>query len=118
MASLNSKIALVGFSWRLPGGSGSGSGVWSDLTTGKNLVTSVPEDRWALDAFSHPSKSAPGTAYTTAAGTLGKIDGFDAAFFGISPREAEQLDPQQRLLLEMAWEAFESGGIQIGRAHV
>jgi acyl transferase domain-containing protein/NADPH:quinone reductase-like Zn-dependent oxidoreductase/NAD(P)-dependent dehydrogenase (short-subunit alcohol dehydrogenase family)/acyl carrier protein len=103
------KVAIVGVAWRLPGQEQ--GPLWSSLVAGRDLVTRVPEDRWSQDAYGHPSKSAPGSAYSAAAGTLGKIDGFDAAFFGISPREAEQLDPQQRLLLEMAWEAFESAGI-------
>lgn len=103
------KIAVVGAAWRLPG-HGRGP-LWSDLLAGADLVTHVPQDRWAQGAYWHPNRSSPGTTYSVAAGTLGSIDGFDAAFFGISPREAEQMDPQQRLLLEMAWEAFESAGI-------
>jgi len=103
------KVAIVGVAWRLPGKEH--GPLWSSLVAGRDLVTKVPEDRWSQDAYGHPSKSSPGSAYSAAAGTLGKIDGFDAAFFGISPREAEQMDPQQRLLLEMAWEAFESAGI-------
>lgn len=103
------KIAIVGMSFRFPGTTT--EGYWSDLMSGKDMVTSVDPARWALETFRHPRKSHPGTSYTFAAGTLGDISGFDAAFFGISPREAQQMDPQQRLLLELAWEAFENGGI-------
>lgn len=103
------KIAIVGMSFRFPGTTT--EGYWSDLMSGKDMVTSVDPSRWALETFRHPRKNHPGTSYTFAAGTLGDISGFDAAFFGISPREAQQMDPQQRLLLELTWEAFENGGI-------
>jgi acyl transferase domain-containing protein/NADPH:quinone reductase-like Zn-dependent oxidoreductase/acyl carrier protein len=106
---VNRPVAIIGFSFRLPGGSG--DDLWARLEAGEDLVTEVPEDRWAKNYFFHPDKTEPGCSYTFAAGTLGDITGFDAGFFGISPREALQMDPQQRLLLEMAWEAFESGGI-------
>ena len=104
-----SQIALIGFSFRMPGGAE--EALWQALLEGRDLVTSVEADRWSQESLLHPNKSEPGTAYTFAAGSIGDVAGFDAAFFGISPREAEQMDPQQRVLLEMAWEAFEQAGI-------
>src|SRR5271163_478487 len=104
-----SPIAVIGFSFRLPGGSD--EALWQALLAGRDLVTSVDRDRWNQDSFLHPNKAEPGTSYSFAAGSIGDVAGFDAAFFGISPREAEQMDPQQRVLLEMAWEAFEQAGI-------
>jgi acyl transferase domain-containing protein len=109
MSHQTTRIAIVGAAWRLPGEDQ--GPLWSSLLAGRDLVTQVPEDRWSQGAYRHPGKFFPGTTYTSAAGTLGDVGGFDAGFFGISPREAEQMDPQQRLLLEMAWEAFESAGI-------
>ena len=87
-------------------------GFWEALLSGKDLVSTVDPGRWAQESYLHPRKSAPGTSYTFAAGSIGDVSGFDAAFFGISPREAEQMDPQQRLLLEMTWEAFENAAIR------
>jgi len=104
------RVAVVGYSFRLPGSNG--DGFWSDLLAGQNLVTQVSPDRWGLDAYLHPRKSHPGTTYTVASGSLGDVSGFDANFFGISPREAAQMDPQQRLLLELSWEALENAGIK------
>ncbi len=106
---MNKRVAIVGYSFRFPGANP--DTFWDSLRAGRNLVTRVPDDRWAQETYLHPRKSEPGTSYTFAAGTLGDVSGFDAAFFGISPREAEQMDPQQRLLLELTWEAFERGGI-------
>jgi len=103
------RVAVVGLSFRFPGTDT--AGYWSALMGGRDLVTEVDGERWAKDAYLHPDKSHPGTAYTFAAGSIGDISGFDAAFFGISPREAALMDPQQRLLLELCWEAIEHAGI-------
>ncbi len=103
------KIAIVGMSYRLPGGTG--RTFWDRLVRGEDLVTEVEDGRWAKKKFHHPRKSEPGTAYTFAAGSIPRVADFDAAFFGISRREAEQMDPQQRLLLTLSWEALESAGI-------
>jgi acyl transferase domain-containing protein/NADPH:quinone reductase-like Zn-dependent oxidoreductase/short-subunit dehydrogenase/acyl carrier protein len=107
---MQKRIAIVGFSFRLPGVGP--DGFWESLEAGRDLVTRVPEDRWAQESYFHPRKTEPGKSYTFAAGTLGDVTGFDAGFFGISPREAAQIDPQQRLLLELTWEALERGGIR------
>jgi Beta-ketoacyl synthase, N-terminal domain/Primase C terminal 2 (PriCT-2) len=104
-----SPIAVIGFSFRMPGGRD--EALWTALLAGRDLVTSVECDRWAQDTLTHPNKAEPGTSYTFAAGSIGDVAGFDAAFFSISPREAEQMDPQQRVLLEMSLEAFEHAGI-------
>ena len=104
------KLAIVGFAFRFPGPGG--AEFWRALWEGRHLVSTVDASRWPVDDFHHPRESEPGASYTRAAGSLGKIDGFDAAFFGISPREAMQMDPQQRLLLELTWESLESGGIR------
>jgi acyl transferase domain-containing protein/NADPH:quinone reductase-like Zn-dependent oxidoreductase/short-subunit dehydrogenase/acyl carrier protein len=105
-----SKLAIVGVSFRFPGPGG--DAFWQALCEGRNLVTSVHDSRWSREAYLHPRPSEPGRSYTFAAGSIGDVSGFDAAFFGISPREAAQMDPQQRLLLELTWEALESGGIR------
>ncbi len=104
------KIAIVGAACRFPGGVDSLSSFWDVLSNGRDVVTSIPDDRFDKGLFYHPDPSTPGRSYTFAAGTLGDVSGFDASFFGISAREAEQMDPQQRLLLEMTYEAMERGG--------
>ncbi|MDQ7990013.1 MAG: type I polyketide synthase [Candidatus Dactylopiibacterium sp.] len=103
------RVAIVGNAFRFP--STTRTRFWPDLLAARNLVTEVPADRWATDAFLHPDRAHAGTSCTFAAGTLGNVSGFDAAFFGISPREATHMDPQQRMLLEMSWEALEDAGI-------
>ena len=103
-------VAILGKSFTLP--SSPGGQFEQDLLDGKNLISSVAQDRWSQDSFLHANKSHPGTAYTFDAGSVGDVSQFDAAFFGISPREAAQIDPQHRLLLEMSWLALEDAGIK------
>lgn len=104
------RVAIIGYSHRLPGNLG--KDLWKHLVAQRDLITQVDTDRWSLESFLHPDKKHLSTSYTFAAGSLGKeIYKFDADFFGISPREIIQIDPQQRLLLKMVWEAFEFAGI-------
>lgn len=104
-------IAIVGMGFRFPGDLGTEDALWGALAGGKDLVSSIPPDRWATSELQHGKRSEPGHSITFAAGVLSRIDEFDADFFGISPREAAWLDPQQRLLLELAWEAMENAGV-------
>ncbi|WP_244179764.1 type I polyketide synthase [Salinicola salarius] len=107
---MTKRVAIIGAAHRFPSAPTS-QRFWQALKAGEDLVTTVADDRWGMEAYRHPDKQHPGTSYTFAAGSLGDIAGFDASFFGISPREAAQMDPQQRILLEMAWEAMEDAGI-------
>ena len=104
-------IAIVGFAFRFPNDISDETDFWSALTAEDDLVTQIPSNRWATTELQHPKRNEPGRSITFSAGTLSKIDEFDAAFFGISAREAAWLDPQQRLLLELSWEAMENAGI-------
>ncbi len=108
--SMARKVAIVGFSFRLPGTTP--ERFWADLQDSRDLVSEVHPQRWEQRTFLHPYKRHPGTSYTFAAGSIGDALSFDAGFFGISPREAALMDPQQRLLLELTWEAIEHAGVR------
>ncbi len=103
-------IAIVGMAFRFPGDLADEQSFWSALKEGRDLVSQVPPERWAIDELLHPKRAEPGRSITFSAGVLSRIDEFDAGFFGISPREAAWLDPQQRLLLELTWESMENAG--------
>jgi acyl transferase domain-containing protein/NADPH:quinone reductase-like Zn-dependent oxidoreductase/acyl carrier protein/SAM-dependent methyltransferase len=107
-------IAIVGAAGRFPGAD-SLEKFWNLLSSGKDAVSEIPDDRWTKDFYFHPDPAERGKAYTWAAGVIDNIDQFDAGFFGISPREADQIDPQQRLLLELAWRALEDAGMPASR---
>ncbi len=80
-------------------------------------VSRVPEDRWDLARFWHPSIGTQGKTYTFAAGVLDRIYDFDPAVFGMSQREAMYMDPQQRVLLQLAWRALEDANISVASLH-
>lgn len=113
--SVAQKTAVVGVAFRFPGDLGNECHFWHALLDGRDLVTQIGAERWAVDVLKHPRRSEAGRSVTFSAGVLSRVDEFDAGFFGISPREAAWMDPQQRLLLELAWEAMENGGIPASR---
>ncbi len=104
-------IAIIGMGFRFPGDIADNSSLWAALKQKRDLVTQVPQDRWATSELGHPDRSEPGRSISFSAGVLSRIDEFDAEFFSISPREAAWIDPQQRLLLELSWEAMENAGL-------
>ena len=103
-------VAIVGMAFRFPGGMEDEQAFWRALQEGRDLVSAIPDERWAVETLQHPKRGEAGRSITFSAGVLSRIDAFDAQFFGISPREAAWMDPQQRLLLELAWESFENAG--------
>ena len=104
-------IAIVGAACRLPGGIGDLDGLWRALEAGRDLVTSVPSDRFDVRRFVDDRNPRADKSYTAAGAFLDDVTGFDAGYFGISPKEASQLDPQHRLLLELAVEAVDDAGV-------
>ncbi|MBO0885624.1 MAG: polyketide synthase, partial [Mycobacterium sp.] len=108
-------VAIVGVACRLPGGINSMDQLWTALVDGRDLVTSVPADRFDTTQVADTRGPRPGKTYTTAGGFLDDVSGFDSEYFDvISPREASRMDPQQRLLLEMVVEACDDAGIDPG----
>ncbi|MDJ0835891.1 MAG: SDR family NAD(P)-dependent oxidoreductase [Acidobacteriota bacterium] len=97
-------IAVIGMSGRFPG-SPDLRRFWRNLAAGKDLITTVPDQRWR----GHPEADRAGAAGKWG-GFLEDVDGFDPLFFAISPLEASHMDPQQRLFLETAWQAIEDAG--------
>ena len=113
-AAVKDKIAIVGMSCRFPGGANSIREFWEILTSGRDGISDIPENRWKLEDYYDEDENAPGKMYCRKGGFLSKpVDEFDASFFNISPKEAAALDPQQRMLLELVWEAFENADIDI-----
>ena len=103
----DSLVAIIGTSCRFPGGIRSLDDYWKVLTSGKDVITEIPADRWSHERFHHPLRSAPGRSCTFAAGVVEDAGCFDHEFFDLPHTEAKNMDPQQRMALELAWEVFE-----------
>src|SRR5690348_14773424 len=100
-------VAVVGVSCRLPGAA-SPEEFWELLRDGRDAITEMPAERWAMQGLRGPEDAPPVLRW---GGFLDQVDRFDAGFFGIAPREAAAMDPQQRLALELCWESLEDAGI-------
>ncbi|KAE8357832.1 hypothetical protein BDV27DRAFT_169999 [Aspergillus caelatus] len=106
----NSKLAVVGMSCRMPGGADTPERFWELLVNGVDTHTTVPPDRFDLDAHFDPTGEKDNTVGTRFGNFIDHPGYFDAGFFNMSPREAEQTDPMQRLALVTAYEALEMAG--------
>ncbi|KAM0360408.1 hypothetical protein ACHAP4_002485 [Fusarium culmorum] len=105
-------IAIIGTSCRFPGGASTPSKLWDLLIEKKDVQSSIPPERFNVDAFYSSNGDKNGCTDVKKAYLLAEdIRLFDASFFKINPREAEAMDPQQRLLLEAVYEATETAGL-------
>ncbi|KAI3390425.1 hypothetical protein diail_9721, partial [Diaporthe ilicicola] len=105
-------IAIVGMGCRMPGDVRSSTDLWK-LVMSKTIANTgrVPDSRFNIDAYLHPSNDRPGS-FNVPGGYFLNDDpeAFDTGMFNISRVEALCMDPQQRKLLEVVFEAFESSG--------
>ncbi|HJO94110.1 MAG TPA: SDR family NAD(P)-dependent oxidoreductase [Victivallales bacterium] len=111
----NTKIAIIGIAYRLPGNIENDDALWDALSQGKDLVSEVDESRFDKRIFFHNNVGAEGKSYTFDSGGISDVELFDAAFFNISSKEASSMDPQQRILLELSWNAIENAGLNAKR---
>ncbi|WP_268626489.1 type I polyketide synthase [Paenibacillus alvei] len=101
-------IAVIGISGRFAGAENIFQ-LWGNLAAGTDSITEIPNYRWNMEKYYHPS-SAPNKSYSKWAGLLSDIEHFDPLFFKIAPKEAEMMDPQHKLFLEESWRALEDAG--------
>ncbi|KAI0157191.1 hypothetical protein GGR52DRAFT_582973 [Hypoxylon sp. FL1284] len=105
--------AIVGFAFKLPGGTVDEDSLWDVLEQRKNLAQEWPSTRASIRTFSRTSLNETGRKLPTPKAYFVEDDpaAFDAPFFSITAQEAAAMDPQQRWALETAYHAFESSGI-------
>jgi acyl transferase domain-containing protein/aryl carrier-like protein len=106
-------IAIIGLAGRYPMADTLDE-FWRNLESGRDCVTEIPPERWAVDAYSAApdalKSTGPGKSYGRWGSFLRDVDRFDATHFHITPKEAELMDPQERLFLQCAAQAIEDAG--------
>ncbi|MFF5483117.1 amino acid adenylation domain-containing protein [Streptomyces sp. NPDC012935] len=115
----NRPVAVLGMACRFPGAH-TPEAFWELLTSGRDTVTAVPEDRWEGEGRGHDEDRARGRngegaekppgAPRFSGSFLPDPAAFDAACFGMDDEEARATDPQARVFLELAHEALERAG--------
>ncbi|PGH13477.1 hypothetical protein AJ79_03607 [Helicocarpus griseus UAMH5409] len=107
-------IAIIGSGCRFPGGADSPSKLWDLLSSPRDILKKIPEDRFNPDGYYHPDGEYHGHTNVRHSYMLDEDHRqFDADFFNISHNEASSIDPQQRLLLETIYESLEAAGLTI-----
>lgn len=104
------EIAIIGMAGRFPG-AGSIRDYWNVISTGRNCIREIPENRKAdlVPYLNHLGFNKDEILFEKA-GYLDEIDKFDYEFFGLSAKEATLMDPVHRCMLENAFETFEDAG--------
>ncbi|KAI0434440.1 putative polyketide synthase [Xylaria sp. FL1042] len=112
---LDSKIAIIGMSCRMPGGATDTEKFWELLKDGLDVHRTIPADRFDAATHCDPTGKRMNTSHTSYGCFIDEPGLFDAPFFNMSPREAEQTDPMQRLMIVTAYEALERAGYVANR---
>lgn len=108
---IQTPIAVVGISCRLPGDCNSPEQFWKFLLDGKIASLTPPLSRFSLKGH-YDGTLRPGTMRSPG-GMFINADprDLDAGFFGLSQVDATSMDPQQRQLLEVVYEGLENAGL-------
>lgn len=109
-SSMQSGIAIVGMSCRMPNGATDTDKFWELLENGLDVHQKIPADRFDVESHHDPTGKRMNTSHTAYGCFIDEPGLFDAPFFNMSPREAEQTDPIHRLALVTAYEALERAG--------
>lgn len=96
---LQSKIAIVGMSCRMPSGATDTEKFWELLENGLDVHQKIPPDRFDVETHFDPAGKRVNTSHTPYGCFIDEPGLFDAPFFNMSPREAQQTDPMQRLAI-------------------
>ena len=114
----SNRMAIVGYSYRMPGGIRSDEDFWRVLSE-REIVQEPITDRYGRGYRPIAGFSGPGRFASPFEGLI--LDGeellFDCRLFGMSRHEAENLDPQMRMLLTCTWETFEQTGWDMYSRH-
>jgi len=116
--SRESPVAIVGYSYRMPGGIRGDPDFWR-LLRDRGIVQEPVTDRYGRGYRPIGRFSGPGRFASPYEGLI-REDGeklIDPKLFGLSQDEVLAMDPQVRMLLNCAWEACERVGWGLDSLH-
>ncbi len=104
-------VAIVGYSYRMPGGIRTDSDFWQ-LLSEREIIQEPITDRYGKGYSPIGGFSGPGRVASPFEGLMREDEEwlFDRGLFGMSHNEMLATDPQFRMLLSCAWEAVEQSG--------
>lgn len=112
-AYVQTPIAVIGVSCRLPGHITTPKHFWDFMMASRVASNEPPETRFSL-AGHYDGSHKPYTMKTPGAMFMdADPSDFDAGFFGVNHMDASSMDPQQRQLMEVAYECLENAGIPL-----
>ena len=108
---LGNAVAIVGYSYRMPGGIRTDTDFWR-LLEDREIVQEPVSERYGRGHRPIGEFSGPGRLASPYEGLIrdGEELLFDRALFGMSRNELRQTEPQVRMLLTCAWETIERAG--------
>jgi len=102
-------IAIVGRACVLPGAL-TPAQLWEAVATGRDLTSSVPDERWGLPRAAVLAAAATGTTDRSVCDRGGYVRGFDSVWrpdgFAVAPGELAGLDPLVHWVMHCAREAL------------
>ena len=101
-------IAIVGINMILPGAP-SPEAFWQKIVGLESCITEVPRERWDLNLYFDPDKSARDKIYSRWGGFLDDVV-FEPTQYGIAPASMRSIDPLQLLSLESTARALADTG--------
>lgn len=101
-------VAIVGMSCLLPGAPNI-EAFWSNILSGVDAITEVPEDRFDIDAYHSDDTKARDSIYSRKGGFVADVP-FDPMRYGIPPNSLASIDPLQLLMLVTVDEALRDAG--------
>ncbi len=115
---LHMPVAIVGYSYRLPGGLRDDAAFWQ-LLAEREIVQEPITERYGRGYRPVGGFSGPGRFASPHEGLIRddveKL--FDRGLFGLSQNEMTSTDPQMRMLLTCTWEVFERAGWDLHSLH-
>ena len=111
-------VAIVGYSYRMPGGIRTDDDFWH-LLSEREIVQEPVSDRYGRGYRPIGEFSGPGRFASPFEGLIREDEEklFDRGLFGLSQGEMTMTDPQVRMLLTCAWETFERVGWDLHSLH-